>query len=445
MEKQEKEEQKVKKDQRVYIDIDKLQAINDCNEAKRWARVSIYKVPPQVANLNPTAYKPQIVSIGPYHNGEPQLMPMEEHKYRALYHVLRRSERDLDDFLGSLREVAQELMLSYEEIDPEWRDEERFLELMLLDGCFVLEVLRASGKAAHDYCSNDPVFSVRGMLSAAYYILPDLLKVENQLPLLALEKIVSVERCTDLKPYEYILALLRVTYNCTNCNTCPVELGKCLHILDMTRRLKIGGSQEKMATVLQGLKPKPMKGATQLTKAGIIYRRSDEPYNFSEIKFQNGILYLPIFHLSPATESVLLNYVAFERLHPGSGQEISSYVRFMDGLTRSVEDAKLLASRGIIISASGSFMEVKDFIHKIHRDMNFVPKDNLYSVQHMIEAYYWERTRGWSRRFRDWGVHFKERYFKNPWSLIALLAAVFLLGLTIDQTIFTNLSFYKSR
>ncbi|XP_068643235.1 UPF0481 protein At3g47200-like [Aristolochia californica] len=435
-------EENVKKGQRLYIDIHKLQSIDICDEAMRWDKISIYRVPPQVANLNPMAYKPLIVSIGPYHNGEPHLMPMEVHKYRALHHVLRRSEKDIEDFLESLREVAQELMMSYEELDQEWRDEERFLELMVLDGCFVLEVLRANGKAALDYCRNDPVFSVHGILGAAHYILPDLLKVENQLPLLALEKIVAVQRCTEHKPFEYILALLSVTYNCNSSQA--VEMGRCLHLLDTTRKRKIGGSQERMAAHFQGLKPRPLKGATQLNKAGITYRRS-ERNNMSEIKFCNGILYLPILHISPVTESIFLNFVAFERLHPDSGQEISSYIRFMDGLTRSVEDAKLLASRGIIVSSSGSSTEVKEFINKLHHNMNFVPRDTLYTVQHTIEAYYWERTRGWTKRFRDWGVNFKERYFKSPWSLLALLAAALLLALTIDQTIFTNLSFYKSR
>ncbi|XP_068636420.1 UPF0481 protein At3g47200-like [Aristolochia californica] len=441
MENQEKEE-KMKKDQRIYIDIDKLQSIDICDEPMRWEKISIYKVPPQVANLNPMAYKPQMVSIGPYHNGELHLMPMEEHKYRALYHVLRRSEKDIDDFLLSLREVAQELMLSYEELDQEWRDEEKFLELMVLDGCFILEILRSNGKAVFDYCHNDPVFSVHGIHGAGLYILPDLLKVENQMPLLALERIVAVEKCTEHKPFEYIMTLSRASYNYNIDQT--VEMGKCQHLLDMTRKLKIGFSQEREAVIFQGLKPKPIKGATQLNEAGITYRMS-ESQTFSAIKFHNGILYLPVLHISSVTESILLNFVAFERLHPDSSQEISSYVRFMDGLMRSIEDAELLESRGIIVSSSGSSTEVKEFIHELHRNMDFVPRDTLYTVQHTIEVYYRERTRGWTRRFRHWGVNFKERYFKSPWSLIALLAAVLLLAFTIDQTIYTNLSFYKSR
>ncbi|XP_068641960.1 UPF0481 protein At3g47200-like [Aristolochia californica] len=221
-------------------------------------------------------------------------------------------------------------------------------------------------------------------------------------------------------------------------------MGTCLHLLDLIRKLRIGGSQATIMAVFPGLKPKPMKGAAQLSKAGITFRRS-ERRNYSEIKFQNGILYLPTLQISPSTASIMLNFIAFERLHPESGQEISSYVRFIDGLTRSVEDAKLLASRGIFLSSSGSSSEIKEFIHKVHRDMNFVPRDSLHTVQHGIEAYYWERMSGWSRRFHDWGVHFKETYFKSPWSLVALLVTILLLALTIDQSIYASLSFYRSK
>jgi len=57
-------------------------------EESRWGRRCIYRVPACIKDLNPRAYRPQLVSLGPYHHGNAELLPMEEHKRRALQHLL---------------------------------------------------------------------------------------------------------------------------------------------------------------------------------------------------------------------------------------------------------------------------------------------------------------------------------------------------------------------
>ncbi|KAL0372302.1 UNVERIFIED_CONTAM: hypothetical protein Scaly_0911800 [Sesamum calycinum] len=65
-------------------------------ELEQWKKTCIYRLPAYVTDLDDKAYKPQIVSLGPYHQGKPQLKPMDEHKHRALLHFLKRSEKPLD-------------------------------------------------------------------------------------------------------------------------------------------------------------------------------------------------------------------------------------------------------------------------------------------------------------------------------------------------------------
>ena len=68
-----------------------------------------------------------------------------------------------------------------------------FLQLMILDGCFMLEILRNAAHVLDDYAPNDPIFSDHGRLHVVPYIKRDMLMLENQLPMLVLEKLVAVE------------------------------------------------------------------------------------------------------------------------------------------------------------------------------------------------------------------------------------------------------------
>ncbi|KAG9443421.1 hypothetical protein H6P81_014761 [Aristolochia fimbriata] len=131
---------------------------------------------------NEKLYRPTLVSIGPYHHNHPHLKPMDEHKVRALSQFLNRSKRSLNDLKASLRCDVGQLMNSYEELDEEWRDQEdKFLELMILDGCFLLEILRMMRFGSTDcYSQSDPVFGVRGRFTILNTLLNEIFMLENQ-------------------------------------------------------------------------------------------------------------------------------------------------------------------------------------------------------------------------------------------------------------------------
>ncbi|RWR91960.1 UPF0481 protein [Cinnamomum micranthum f. kanehirae] len=59
-----------------------------------WKKHSIYKVPVHVVAVNPEAFKPKVVSIGPYHHGKDHLKPMEVHKQRAARCFIRYSRKN---------------------------------------------------------------------------------------------------------------------------------------------------------------------------------------------------------------------------------------------------------------------------------------------------------------------------------------------------------------
>lgn len=176
----------------VILNMEKLRRMSMTDELDLWKRHCIYRVPTYIKEHNPKAYEPQLVSIGPYHHGEPHLRSMEEHKHSAVQHLIRRSKKPLEVYRKALEDEVKQLIDSYEQLDEEWEDRERFLDLMVLDGCFLYEFLRGYS-SPRGYDEIDPIFSFHGFLNICPYMVPDILMMENQLPLLVIERLLAVE------------------------------------------------------------------------------------------------------------------------------------------------------------------------------------------------------------------------------------------------------------
>ena len=88
------------------------------------------------------------MALGPFHHKDAALRPMEEHKRKAVRHLLRRAGKTLGELAAAVEGVAIELEDAYAGLGGEWRGENRgrFLEMMVADGCFLLEVIREREK-----------------------------------------------------------------------------------------------------------------------------------------------------------------------------------------------------------------------------------------------------------------------------------------------------------
>jgi hypothetical protein len=155
---------------------------------------SIYCVPDRIKRGNTEAYRPKLVSMGPLHYGEVDLMPMEHHKKEAVLQRVKRFGKPLVEYLASIQEVVDELLDEYDNLDEKWRTEGRdeFVQMMVMDGCFLLESIERH----FDYPIGNPVFSYHGCLTLYTAIQSDIVVMENQLPLLVLYTLLAVERHT---------------------------------------------------------------------------------------------------------------------------------------------------------------------------------------------------------------------------------------------------------
>ncbi|XP_057492085.1 UPF0481 protein At3g47200-like [Actinidia eriantha] len=428
---------------RVEEDVKRLQDASSLSTdlVELWQKRCIYKVPASVKDRNQKAYEPQFVSFGPYHNGEEHLRPMEEHKHRALVHFLKRSNKPIMLSFESLLEVVQDFKDSYDALNLDWQsDNNRFLQLMILDGCFMLEVLRYTTDCLpDDYSENDPIFSSHGKVHIVPYVRRDMLLLENQLPIMVLHMLVALEAGQETEEAEKHVHRLVCRFWYVDPNT----ILKGLHMLDVVRNFLVGvefphfrkTKTKRTYTNMIDL----IGSAMDLHEAGIRFKLS-RTTSLKDISFSDGVLSLPLIVVDDSTESTLLNLIAFERLHIGAGTEVTNYVFFMGCILKSTRDVSLLESQHIILNAIGSDKAIVEFFMSLSKKITLDLEDELNRVQEQLIMY-----RG--KPFNRLRAHIVHTYHVStqwsPWAYWSIIAAILLFTLSMLQTLYTIYPYYR--
>ncbi|XP_049931519.1 UPF0481 protein At3g47200-like isoform X2 [Nymphaea colorata] len=412
---------------------------DDARYLKKMSKTTIYKLPYDIVNVSgpSSTYAPRMASFGPYHHGKPHLKPMEFHKERALYRIQARTQVPLSRFVYSLMQVEQQVRDSYCDIDPDMSSE-AFLKMMLLDGCFMLELLLFDGRLLQSPSLNggaepayasvgredfgspsyilsrfDPIFSRHGKKHAFTLLRRDMLMLENQIPLLVLKRLLDAGKEGEVGNNVYRKCIIRRPEQSSNQHApLPFPMG-----IDL-----IGGCA---------------RSAKSLHEAGVKFRRSKRQSGLN-IKFSRyGVLTLPFIKIDNHTAPVYMNLMAFERMHPEAGCQVTSYVAFMDDLIDTAEDVSLLSSNGIVRNDLGSDDAAANLFNRVGDNIVLVDDSNDHTCQikRQLKVYA-------SSAWNVWRAHLRHTYFNNPWSLLSLSAAIFLLALTIAQTLYSILSYY---
>ena len=145
----------------------------------------IYKVPYHLRKRNEEAYTPHVISIGPYHHNKEKFRTTEKHKVIYFKHFMKRTERNLEDLVSTIRKMEDSIRCCYVETVQLKSDD--FVEMIMFDAIFILELflswflktdkLDESNQENHD--STDPIKAEPWMLSV---VTLDLVLLENQLP-----------------------------------------------------------------------------------------------------------------------------------------------------------------------------------------------------------------------------------------------------------------------
>ncbi|KAG2726619.1 hypothetical protein I3760_01G122200 [Carya illinoinensis] len=147
----------------------------------------IFKVHEQLLKVNEEAYKPVLLAIGPYNDHDKVGKGiMKKHKLRYLKQMLeRRQEHSLEDYIEALRKLEVRARKCYADAECISQNKDEFVEMMLLDGCFIIELLRKLAMPVRGD-EPDPIFQQGWMFAG---IIRDLMLFENQLPYFVLTEL----------------------------------------------------------------------------------------------------------------------------------------------------------------------------------------------------------------------------------------------------------------
>ncbi|EEF40322.1 hypothetical protein RCOM_1383300 [Ricinus communis] len=80
--------------------------------------------------------------------------------------------------------------------------------------------------------------------------------------------------------------------------------------------------------------------------------------------------------------------IAFERFHFYTGNEVTSYIFFMDSIINNEKDVALLHSKGIIKSPIASNKAVAKLFNSLSKDIPFDPAESdLHKVHKKVNDY----------------------------------------------------------
>ncbi|KAM7485997.1 hypothetical protein LguiA_002006 [Lonicera macranthoides] len=388
----------------------------------------IFKVHDQLRKVNEKAYEPDIISIGPYHHGKNNLQMMEEHKLRYLQYRLREKKESLQRYVVAMRELEGKVRRCYAE--PLNLNEDELIEMMLLDGFFIVELVRKF-RMSNLRQGDDPIFEVEWIVNSLQH---DLLLFENQLPFFVLCKLFDMIEVQDNHKRFIHLTL----HFFSDLFPGPAYRGSfdgdqnIKYLLELIHNNWLPSFEESENTD-DSKKERNWQfipSVTELAESGMKFEKIGG--NSFDIKFRNGVMQIPTLTIEDRTESFFRNLIAYEEYHQSSYFHfIVDYVKFMDCLIDSPKDVEILCRSGIIDNWLGDDEAVSNMFNKLNDHVTGP------GVHFHYAGVFNEVNKHCSKHRNKWMAKLRRSYLDSPWAIIAVLASFVLLVLTLLQTVYT--------
>ncbi|KAF8413555.1 hypothetical protein HHK36_001546 [Tetracentron sinense] len=425
-------------DEENIVTKDWLISMKDGDEHKK---TQIQKVPPMLRLIkdNKEFYDPMVVSIGPYHHGKSELNLVENLKLTIARKFVKESGKEFDDFYNEFVKRANNPRQFYDEQSTSDFDDKMFIYMMFLDGCFVLHFIGC--------VTNTKLHDMQMKLHHIVFVRQDLFLLENQLPYVVLKTLMSLRFSGDegeKMMKEFIKGEVmppsrsgdKPQKGATNFHAKKIGDGgdgQPLHLLELLRTELVGECKDPSPGASQDGDWQSYRSVEELNTVGINFTRSDT-FHLHDVSYKShlihGELSLPPIAVDDSTKHKFLNLIAYETC-PDAPEDytVTSYVCFLDSLIDNDKDVKELRSKGILLNSLGSDQQVADLFNQLSN--NLVPDPIVYGdVKGKIEKHY-------KNKCKIWMAEINHTHFSSPWSVIALLAGVFVIVITVIQTYFT--------
>lgn len=359
--------------------------------------------------------EPQLASIGPYHHYTARNLPLDKHKYSFLDRFISRTGKDLRFYVQQMMSLEWRSRMSYS--DDFSLSSPQFVEMMLLDGCFIMEVLHHFGGSEQPW-----VFPIEPWQLPI--LVQDLLILDNQIPFFVLEMLFesleSQEGTPTLSLCTMALKIFDLAFPLSMDIACPL---KPHHLLDLflhsilpsnpsqtvapnfvysfLKKISTRNQADIMRDQLEQQPPFYLTKNVMELQASGIELRSTTAARFTDINFNNGGLEITSVTINDIFIAILNNCVAFEHCSERSSKDLTAYVSFMSKLIRHPSDAELLCSNGIISGCSHNDQKVLQSFHMLWRHILDLDFQHSYLSKRLkeLEWYYTQdgKTQPWRR------------------------------------------------
>ncbi|CAA2998295.1 Hypothetical predicted protein [Olea europaea subsp. europaea] len=365
-------------------------------------------------------YTPKLVSFGPYYHGLEELRVGEELKHEVFTEFFSSRGKDKEFFLREIFKVIDRIRdYCYVGVSKNEYDDRALAEMMLLDTCFAIYLMKLA------------LGNKERIIHFYKYV---------GLPALTLDsRLKRILRQGEKQPFHLLDAFYRVfVFELENPNEFVAATHRDQEFLDFTGKWpveKYQWSPRRKQNPNEFVNPKPnrqSRSVTDLKAKGINFKPSSDC--LKDIKFKSytfyGQLQLPVCLFTVHSKLLFTHMIAFE-MTPESGGEytVTFYVSFLKSLIVKSEDVKELREKKILFSS----LDYDEQIVEAIKEINI----GGYGIDVMFDDVKRAIENHCSSKSKTWIAELIYTYFRNPWTVTALLAATFLLCLTFLQTYYT--------
>ncbi|XP_047953726.1 UPF0481 protein At3g47200-like [Salvia hispanica] len=400
---------------------------------------TIYRVHRHLPDVNPKAYEPEVIAIGPYHNNSEHLKRMEGHKLRYLKQLLVTKDPpdDVGRYVAAVSRVEAEARKCYADL-PETLTPAEFVQMLVLDGCFIVQLVRKFKRVMLRE-RNDPIFQMNWIIKS---LQRDLMLFENQLPFFVLCELYDLIESPGQHSrfWSLLFNFFTSLYPGQGSEPMPiVDPRQVKHLLDFLHqswlpppRCSSGGSNHELITL--GTKLRFIGSAKRLEEAQVKFENRPKGKSLFDVRFEKGVMIMAPLTIEDWTESFLRNLIAYEQYF-GHNQNnfVTDYVKFLVCIVGSSMDVEILTRKGIIENWLGDEDKLVEMVNKLSDSV--AEPGNSFVYAKMFEDVHKHCTKPWNM----WRAELKRNYFNSPTSFITLFAGLVGIYLSVMQTLISIL------